>query len=62
MYHHDTRWYSWSTPTWYVAPHRFYSVKVNVDRSFPNGTRLYISYNKDGGYHGGGVVSAVIHN
>ena len=30
--------------------------------SFPDGTKLYIAYNKDGGFQGGGRVFAVIHN
>ncbi len=38
------------------------SVKVKLDMSFPNGTKLYIAYNKDGGFQGGGRVFAVIHN
>jgi hypothetical protein len=61
-YEHNIRWYRWTTPTWYVAPHRFYSVKVWVNRTFHNATRLYIAYNRNGAYHGGGVLYAVIHS
>jgi hypothetical protein len=45
-----------------VAPHRYYSAKVRLNESFPNGTRLYIAYNKNGAFQGGGRVVAVIHN